>query len=100
MSKKRQGPYSDEFKKEALHMLATSGKTKAQIERELSLSHGLLRKWEKRFQVNEESDKLELNEVTQLQAQVRRLQRENARLQGDFEILKKTIQIFSADQRR
>jgi len=100
MSKKHQRPYSDEFKKEALHMLATSGKTKGQIERELGLSHGLLRKWEKRFQVNEESDKLELNEVAQLQAEVRRLKRENTRLKDDFEILKKTIQIFSTDQRR
>jgi transposase len=100
MSKKRQSPYSDEFKKEALHMLATSGKTKADIERELGLSHGLLGKWKKRFQVNDETDALELNEVTQLQAEVRRLQRENARLKDDFEILKKTIQIFSTDQRR
>ena len=37
--------YTREFKIEALHLADTSGKTKAQVERELGLSQGLLFHW-------------------------------------------------------
>jgi len=37
--------YSEEFKREALRLLESSGKTVAALERELGLSHGLLRGW-------------------------------------------------------
>ena len=96
MRNKRE-PYSEEFKKEALHLLATSGKTRTQLERELGLSHGLLRKWEIRYQVNEETDTLERSEVEALKAELRRLKRENETLRIEREILKKTVNIFSRE---
>ena len=37
--------YTREFKIEALHLADTSGKTKAQVERDLGLSQGLLFHW-------------------------------------------------------
>lgn len=43
MNEKKQ--YSDEFKREALRLQETSGKRVAEVERELGLSHGLLRQW-------------------------------------------------------
>ena len=47
MSKKKL--YSEEFKREAIRLQATSGKTVAALERELGLSHGLLRQWKNGF---------------------------------------------------
>ena len=44
MMRKKNSPYSEEFRKEALHLLATSGKSKTEIENDLGLTHGLLRK--------------------------------------------------------
>ena len=44
--------YSDGFKREALRLQETSGKQVAAVERELGLSHGLLRQWKARFRVN------------------------------------------------
>ena len=61
MAEKR--TYSDEFKRDAIRLLETSGKRLSVIEKDLGLPHGLLRKWQQRFQVNPVSEQLELNEV-------------------------------------
>ena len=98
MSKKRQ--YSDEFKREALHLLETSGRSVAAIERELGLSSGLLHHWKKRFQVNEQSNRLELSEIEHLKLELRQVKRELQIVQQERDILKKTVSIFSSDERR
>jgi transposase len=98
MSKKRE--YSDEFKREALGLLETSGKTVAAIERELGLSAGLLHHWKKRFQVNVQNGSLELSEVEQLKQELRQVRRELEIVQQERDILKKTVSIFSQDGRR
>jgi transposase len=92
--------YSEEFRREALHLLQTSGKTKTELERDLDLSHGLLRKWELRYQVNPTTDTLARSDTEQLKAEVRRLQREVELLRQEREILKKTVAIFSHDPLR
>lgn len=98
--RKKHEAYSEEFKKEALHLLKTSGKKKSQLETELGLTHGLLRQWQKRYKVNAENDELEPSEVEQLKAEVRRLKRENNVLRQEREILKKTVGIFSTENQR
>jgi len=62
--------YSDEFKREALRLQETSGKRVAEVERELGLSHGLIRQWKARFRINGETNSLELNEVEQLKVEL------------------------------
>ncbi len=92
--------YSDEFKREALRLQETSGKRVAEVERELGLSHGLLRQWKARFRVNGETDSLELNEIEQLKVELRRVKRELEVVQQERDILKKTVGIFSKDVQR
>jgi transposase len=92
--------YSAEFKREAIRLQETSGKTVAEVERELGLSHGLLRQWKKRFRLNVETDALELSEVEQLKAELRRMKRELEIVQQERDILKKTVGIFSKDVQR
>lgn len=89
--------YTEEFKREALRLLKSSGKPVAVIERELGLSSGLLHHWRKRFQVNTASNSLELSEVEQLKLELREAKRELARVQMERDILKKTVGIFSQD---
>jgi transposase len=91
---------SDAFKREAIRLQASSGKTVAEVEHDLGLSHGLLRYWKKRFQVSEGSAGLELNEVEQLKAELRRTKRELEIVQQERDILKKTVGIFSKDGSR
>ncbi len=88
--------YTEEFKREALRLLESSGKPVAVIERELGLSAGLLHYWRKRFQVNDTSNMLELSEVEQLKLELREAKRELARVQMERDILK-TVSIFSQD---
>jgi transposase len=97
MAAKRE--YSDEFKKEAIRLLESSGKRLTEVERELGISHGLIRKWQRRFQVNPVSDELELSQVTRLEAEVRALKRELEITRMEREILKKTVSIFSKESR-
>ena len=97
MSKRRYRMYSDEFKRNALELAETSDKSDAQIERDLGMSSGLLSQWRKRYKVSEESNGLELNEVEQLKAELKRLKRENAVLTQERDILKKAVTIFSKD---
>ncbi len=85
---------------EALRLLESSGRPVAQLERELGLTHGLLRNWRKRYQVNHENGALERSETEQLQAELRHLQRENGVLRRERDILKKAVQIFSQDEQR
>lgn len=50
MNKKRRR-YTEAFKLEALELLESSGKSAAQIERDLGITQGLLVKWRDRYQV-------------------------------------------------
>lgn len=92
--------YSDEFKRDAIHLLETSGKKLSEIEQELGLPHGLIRKWKQRFQINAADNSLELNDLEQLKAEIRQLKRENEVLRQERDILKKTVGIFSQNERR
>ena len=97
MSQKRTR-YSEEFKKNTLHLLATSGKSRLELERDLGLSHGLVYKWQERYQVNPTTETLERSDMEQLKAEVRRLQREVEILRQEREILKKRVSLFSQER--
>jgi len=91
--------YSEEFRLEALRLLETSGKSAREIEEELDLSKGILYKWRRRYRVNEAEEKLERSEEREAEAAIRRLERENAILRQERDILKKALSIFSKEQR-
>lgn len=95
MAKKKE--YSDEFKRDAIRLQETSGKSVGTIERELGLSHNLLRQWKKRYQVGVETDELERSEIEQLKAELRQTKRELEIARQERDILKKTISIFSRE---
>ena len=54
---------------------------------------------EERFQVNKESNTLDLSEVEQLKLELRQVKRELEIVQQERDILKKTVRIFSKDGR-
>lgn len=95
MAKKKD--YSDEFKRDAIRLQETSGKSIGAIERELGLSHNLLRQWKKRYQVDDETNELDRSEIEQLKAELRQAKRELDIARQERDILKKTISIFSKD---
>lgn len=97
--KKKRGRYSNEFKQEVLRMAETSEKSIADLERDLGLSSGLIRKWMQRYRVNEDESGLQLSEGSEAEAEIRRLKRELEVVKQERDILKKAIQVFSRDQK-
>ena len=80
--------YREEFKRDALSLQEASGKSVGAIERELGLSHNLLRQWKKRYQANEVTEGLERSEVEQLKAALRQAKRELEITRQERDILK------------
>jgi transposase len=90
--------YTDEFKREALELLKSSGKNAGQIERELGITAGLLLKWRKRYQVvsaENQEPKLVPSDLEAAKREIQRLQRELTEVAEEREILKKVVNIFS-----
>jgi transposase len=98
---KRYRTYTQEFKLEALELLQHSGKSAAQLERELGITKGLLLKWRDRYQVRREQGEVSLapSELAAAQAEVRRLRRALAIAEQERDILKKAVSIFSRHER-
>ena len=98
MRDKRYRTYTEEFKREALELLKSSGKNSRQIERELGITQGMLLKWRDKYQVvrNEgEAARLEPSELEAAKKEIQRLQRELREMAEEREILKKVVSIFS-----
>jgi transposase len=90
MSKKYRS-YTAEFKLEALELWKASGKSAAQIERDLGITKGLLLKWRDRYQVKQEHGAAQLapSDLEAAQAEVRRLRRRLTIAEQERDILKK-----------
>ena len=90
--------YPPEFKREALEMLGSGKYTMAQIERDLGITKGLLQKWKYNAERNGKYKPLEIDATTPeaAEARIRQLERDNARLRQEREILKKAMAIFSS----
>ena len=87
--------YTCEFKFEALELWRTSGKPAAQIERDLGIHKGQLHAWKRQFERLGADAFPGHGRLPEPEAELRRLQRENALLRQERDILKKAIAIFS-----
>lgn len=84
---KQRRQYSAEFREEALRLWRSSGKSAAEVEQDLGITAGLLSKWKARQQRRAEPASTETGD--KLEAEVRRLRRENTILREERDILKK-----------
>ena len=94
--------YPDEFKREALELLVSSGQPLSQIAGELGIPPERLRAWRNRSGGYQAGSARRPNTQAaippagvDLAAENARLRRENERLRMEREILKKTLRIFS-----
>lgn len=100
MSVKRK-KYSQQFKLEALQLYENGEHSMAQVERELGITSGLLGKWrEEVLRAKGEAEAFPGNgNLPDSQVRIRELERENAELRQEKEILKKVLGIYSKDAR-
>ena len=87
--------YDSEFKRAAVDLVQTSGKTMAALEQELGLSKGLLKHWVREAKRSGAEAFPGNGRLKASDEELRRLQRENAILRQERDILKKAVAIFS-----
>jgi transposase len=94
--------FTDDYKRQAVDLVASSGRSIGSIAKELGLRDSVLRRWVERMGVRREPTavpQLPTQQATlpsaDQAAQIARLQQENERLRMERDILKKSIAIFA-----
>lgn len=98
MSKQRK-TYTRDFKLEAIRLAETSGRTIAQVERELGLSQGTIFHWRQALQRHGGEAFPGQGHLLPNDERLRQLERENAILRQERDILKKAIAVVSEKPR-
>jgi transposase len=98
MGKRFQPPYPLEFRREAVSLLRTSGRSQRQVARELGVSYETLRAWvgQEQLDCGERDDGLTTDERDEL----RRLRRQVRELEQEREILKRAVTFFARETDR
>lgn len=84
-----------EFKEEAVRMVTEGGHRLSQVARDLDLDPKLIRRWREELKQERAHAFPGKGHQKPEEEELRRLRRENARLQEEREILKKALAIFS-----
>lgn len=102
MTRKKYQHYTEEFRKEAVKRSSQPGVTQAQVAKELGVSSQQIANWKRQF--TRLSDK-QFNSVDGVDyskkesEELRKLRRENKRLQEEMDFLKKAAAYFANDHK-
>ena len=88
--------YTEEFKQEAVRLMESSGKPLAELARDLGINDNNLYRWRKLY--GRQHQTTTNGNVGALEAELKRLQRENEVLRQERDILKKAMSIVSRSQ--
>lgn len=92
---KQNRTYLPEFKQEAIQLWQSSGKSASAIENELGITPGLLSRWKRKQDKNGQHAFPGKGRLIPEQERMRQLEKENAILRQERDILKKAVAIFS-----
>jgi transposase len=89
--------YTDEYKQQALELWRASGRSASKVATELGIRPPLLYRWARteRLPATPPCGPKRLRNVEELEAEIRRLRAENAKLLEQREVLKKSLGILS-----
>lgn len=91
--------YMREFKLETLRLADTSGKTVAAVERDLGLPKGAVHRWRKQLARDGAQAFPGHGRLREADERARQLERENAILRQERDILKKALTVFTRSPR-
>ncbi len=97
MTKRKRRNYTNEFKEEADKLVIDQGYSLAEASRNLGVNANLLGRWKKESEQSE-NESISPGSMTAMQAELKRLKKENKQLKMEREILKKTAAFFAKEQ--
>lgn len=102
MERRQRRSFTEDYKRQAVELAASSGRSIGSVAKELGLRDSVLRRWVEKLGVGHEPTAAPRRFPTQAAlpsadqaAEIARLQRENERLRMERDILKKSIAIFA-----
>ena len=96
MSIKKRRKHTKEFKEEAVKLVTEQGYRISEAARNLGLNPNLLGRWKREFEMSE-GDYSDPGSSVNMQAELKRLRKENKRLKMEREILKKAATFFAKE---
>ena len=93
--KKVNRKYDKQFKEEAVRLVTEGGRKVTEEARSLGIHENLLRTWKRKHREDPSGSFPGKGHVKPQDEELRKLQKENANLKEDREILKKALAIFS-----
>lgn len=97
MSKRTRRKYTDEFKDEAVKLITEQGYSIAEVARNLGVNANLLGRWKKEAE-EPPGQSSSSGDMAAMQAELKRLRKENKQLKMEREILKKAAAFFAKEQ--
>jgi transposase len=105
MKHRRRRSFTDEYKRQAVDLVASSGRSIGSVAKELGLCDSVLRYWVEQREAGHETTAASQRPITQAAlpssdqaAEICRLQQEIDRLRMERDILKKSIAIFAGQR--
>jgi transposase len=92
--------YDPDFKREAVRLVIEDGMGIREVERSLGITYGVLKGWVQKHRDHEDAAFVGSHAPESPEAELKRLRKENERLQRERDILKKAVAIFSTDPHR
>ena len=99
MEGRQRRSFTDDYKRQAVDLVASSGRSIGSVAKELGLRDSVLRRWVEQRREPTAASRRPTTQATlpsaDHAAEIARLQRENERLRMERDILKKSIAIFA-----
>ena len=97
MSKRKRHNYTNEFKEEAVKLITEQGYSVAEAGRNLGVNANMLGRWKRDIESGGERERT-IGDGVSMQAELKRLRKENKQLKLEREILKKAAAFFAREQ--
>jgi transposase len=94
-AKSKRQRYTAEFKNDAVNLVVEHGYSSAEAGRRLGINANNISKWVRQHRDQQDAAALGTASPKELQAEIKRLRKENKRLQMEREILKKAAAFFA-----
>jgi transposase len=91
--------YTKEFKADAVALVVEQGYSSAEVGRRLGVSENNVNRWVRQYRDKTESTSADGLTREQLEAELKRLRKENKRLEMEREILKKAAAFFANESK-